>query len=256
MPPPATTTVRVVIRLKPKANPACDTAVEVVRPDPGAEARAVLMGQQFSKALAPPPRVPLTSPPSLRSSTQAASVVITKPGADVEGVYQVCVRVCARREIWVKKRRRVSPGRYAPARARSRSTPPPPTPHPHTPIFQFPFDAVLGPDASQAALYTAAAADVVAGALAGYHGTVLAYGQTGGGKTYAMTGPPFDPTPPAPAAAAAPPAHLAGIVPRAVEALFTGLAARGGAWAVGATYVEVYNEGLRDLLGGGGGGGK
>jgi len=137
MPPPATTTVRVVIRLKPKANPACDTAVEVVRPDPGAEARAVLMGQQFSKALAPPPRVPLTSPPSLRSSTQAASVVITKPGADVEGVYQVCVRVCARREIWVKKRRRVSPGSYAPARARSRSTPPPP-PHPHT-YFPVPF---------------------------------------------------------------------------------------------------------------------
>jgi len=126
---------------------------------------------------------------------------------------------------------------------------------------QFPFDAVLAPDASQAALYTAAAADVVAGALAGYHGTVLAYGQTGSGKTYSMTGPDGGGRggggrgKKGGAAEVAPPApHLAGIVPRAVDALFAGLAARGGDWAVAATYVEVYNEGLRDLLAGGRGG--
>ena len=121
-----------------------------------------------------------------------------------------------------------------------------------SPFFaQFPFDAVLGPDASQASLYAAAAADVVDGALAGYHGTILAYGQTGAGKTYSMTGP--DPPSGGGGAAAATPPHLAGIVPRAVDALFAGLTSRGGAWAVAATYVEVYNEGLRDLLGGGGG---
>ena len=89
----------------------------------------------------------------------------------------------------------------------------------------------------------------MAGALAGYHGTVLAYGQTGSGKTHCMTGPDLPSGAPCPSSA---PPRLAGIVPRAVEALFAGLASRGGAWGVAATYVEVYNEGLRDLLGSGG----
>jgi len=44
------------------------------------------------------------------------------------------------------------------------------------------FDTVLSADASQAAVFEAVAARVMADVLAGYNGTVLCYGQTGSGK--------------------------------------------------------------------------
>jgi hypothetical protein len=205
----------------------------------------------------PPPLSSLSlSLPSTYAQQAGATVVITKPGGDGEGVYQV--RKKGRGKAGRRRGRAGAKEVRGPASLPTPGSYPPKKKHPHTQKQQFPFDAVLGPDASQAALYAAAAADVVAGALAGYHGTVLAYGQTGSGKTYSMTGPGGGENGPTksggPTKNADPPAHLAGIVPRAVEALFAGLTARGGAWSVGATYVEVYNEGLRDLLAGGGGG--
>jgi len=51
------------------------------------------------------------------------------------------------------------------------------------------FDAVFAPTASQRRVYEEAALPVVDGVLRGYNGTVLAYGQTGTGKTYTMSGP-------------------------------------------------------------------
>lgn len=51
------------------------------------------------------------------------------------------------------------------------------------------FDAVFAPGASQRRVYEEAASAVVDGVLRGYNGTVLAYGQTGTGKTYTMSGP-------------------------------------------------------------------
>jgi len=51
------------------------------------------------------------------------------------------------------------------------------------------FDAVFAETASQKRVYEEAASAVVEGVLRGYNGTVLAYGQTGTGKTYTMSGP-------------------------------------------------------------------
>ena len=42
----------------------------------------------------------------------------------------------------------------------------------------------------------------------GYNGTIFAYGQTGTGKTFSITGVPKDP-------------ELKGIMPRAFESIFT-----------------------------------
>ncbi|KAH8046947.1 hypothetical protein JL720_16232 [Aureococcus anophagefferens] len=83
----------------------------------------------------------------------------------------------------------------------------------------FQFSGVFGPEATQADVYAACAADVVAAAASGYNGTVVAYGQTGAGKTHTMRGVE------APGKAL----HAdAGIVPRALRDLFAaqGAAAR------------------------------
>ena len=47
-------------------------------------------------------------------------------------------------------------------------------------------DRVFGPQAANDEVYARAARDIVRGALRGVNGTVFAYGQTGGGKTYTM----------------------------------------------------------------------
>ncbi len=47
------------------------------------------------------------------------------------------------------------------------------------PTTEFNFDEVLRPESTQADVYSAAVAPVVADVLNGYNGTVMAYGQTG-----------------------------------------------------------------------------
>ncbi|EGB11740.1 hypothetical protein AURANDRAFT_20832, partial [Aureococcus anophagefferens] len=51
------------------------------------------------------------------------------------------------------------------------------------------FDAALGVEASQAAVYDAVAKPMVADVLRGFNATLFAYGQTGAGKTHSMFGP-------------------------------------------------------------------
>ncbi|KAE8875698.1 hypothetical protein PF003_g40157 [Phytophthora fragariae] len=46
----------------------------------------------------------------------------------------------------------------------------------------------LTPNVDQAGVFRLVASDVVDGALSGYNGCVLAYGQTGAGKTFTMSG--------------------------------------------------------------------
>jgi len=102
---------------------------------------------------------------------------------------------------------------------------------------------VFGADAGQGDLY-GFVRPVVLSFLAGYHGTVFAYGQTGAGKTHTMQGP----------------RNQAGIIPRALADLFAHIAAAkakasrdaGGSAVFDATvrmsYLELYNEELIDLL--------
>jgi kinesin family protein 11 len=79
--------------------------------------------------------------------------------------------------------------------------------------------------------------------LAGFNCTIFAYGQTGTGKTYTMSGDISDilPTPDA-----------AGIIPRVLHGLFDKLGdddQEKAEYSVKCSFIELYNEELRDLLG-------
>jgi len=102
----------------------------------------------------------------------------------------------------------------------------------------FAFDRVFKPQMSQAAIFDEVS-DVVQSALDGYKVCLFSYGQTGAGKTHTMQGgrgPGEE-----------------GIIPRAVSKILATVARlreQGWEYSLEASYIEVYNEQLRDLLGG------
>ena len=72
--------------------------------------------------------------------------------------------------------------------------------------------------------------------LKGFNGTIFAYGQTGCGKSFTMEGIPN------------PPIHR-GITPRSFEHIFQECAVRENTkFLIRASYLEIYNEQIRDLL--------
>ena len=75
--------------------------------------------------------------------------------------------------------------------------------------------------------------------LSGFNCTIFAYGQTGTGKTYTMSGDITDilPLP-----------DSAGVIPRALHALFDRLKDSESESSVKVSFIELYNEELRDLL--------
>ena len=101
---------------------------------------------------------------------------------------------------------------------------------------QFTYDFAYPMNATQEEIYENTAAPIVASVLEGINGTIFAYGQTGTGKTYTMDGEPEGPN--------------RGIVPRAFEHIFDFITANQEShkFSVTVTYVELYNEQLRDLL--------
>lgn len=76
--------------------------------------------------------------------------------------------------------------------------------------------------------------------LQGYNCTIFAYGQTGTGKTYTMTGDMAD--------SFGTYSDAAGIIPRALYNLFQKLDAESNDYTVKCSFIELYNEELRDLL--------
>jgi hypothetical protein len=101
----------------------------------------------------------------------------------------------------------------------------------------FSFDAVFSATTSQRKIYDTCAAPVVQSVLEGYNGTVFAYGQTGAGKTHTMEGEPND-------------EDVRGIIPNAFQHIFDHVALKGSdeTYLVRASYFEIYNEEIRDLL--------
>ncbi|RDW28932.1 P-loop containing nucleoside triphosphate hydrolase protein [Yarrowia lipolytica] len=102
------------------------------------------------------------------------------------------------------------------------------------------FDRVFGPESDQGMIFEAVSSSLDE-MLQGYNCTIFAYGQTGTGKTYTMTGD-FNLDERGEAVS------NAGIVPRALVELFKRLSGSAGENSVKLSYVELYNEELRDLL--------
>eukprot|EP01116_Phalansterium_solitarium_P019536 TRINITY_DN5499_c0_g1_i2.p1 TRINITY_DN5499_c0_g1~~TRINITY_DN5499_c0_g1_i2.p1 ORF type:complete len:723 (-),score=120.34 TRINITY_DN5499_c0_g1_i2:170-2338(-) len=112
--------------------------------------------------------------------------------------------------------------------------------------YEFSYDQIFPSDTSQEEVYRSAAEPVITAVLSGVNGAVVAYGQTGAGKTYTMQGPGFDDPR---VFEAGLDETTKGIIPRLMEDLFLRLAQDVTfEYEVTASYVEIYNERLRDLL--------
>mmetsp|Transcript_16565 Transcript_16565/g.23255 ORF Transcript_16565/g.23255 Transcript_16565/m.23255 type:complete len:736 (-) Transcript_16565:54-2261(-) len=101
--------------------------------------------------------------------------------------------------------------------------------------WNFKLDKILH-NASQEAVFDIAARDIVDSVMEGYNGTILAYGQTGAGKTFTMNGGTQS-------------YQHRGVVPRALGHLFRCINAKPEvASVVRLSYIEIYNETYYDLL--------
>ncbi|KAM6978040.1 kinesin-like protein KIF3A isoform 2-T2 [Aplochiton taeniatus] len=109
---------------------------------------------------------------------------------------------------------------------------------PHEPPKTFTFDTVFGQDSKQLDVYNLTARPIIDSVLEGYNGTIFAYGQTGTGKTFTMEGVRAVP-------------ELRGIIPNSFAHVFGHIAKAEGdtRFLVRVSYLEIYNEEVRDLLG-------
>ncbi|RYP36617.1 hypothetical protein DL767_003321 [Monosporascus sp. MG133] len=102
------------------------------------------------------------------------------------------------------------------------------------------FDRVFSQAADQAMVYDDVVKPILEEMLGGYNCTIFAYGQTGTGKTYTMSGDMNN--------------HLgllsdeAGIIPRVLQNLFNKLENEDTESFVKCSFIELYNEELRDLI--------
>ncbi|XP_028262127.1 kinesin-like protein KIF17 [Parambassis ranga] len=105
------------------------------------------------------------------------------------------------------------------------------------PPKQFTFDGTYNIDQTTEQMYNEIAYPLVEGVTEGYNGTVFAYGQTGSGKSFTMQG-------------VSEPTSQKGVIPRAFEHIFESIqCAENTKFLVRASYLEIYNEEIRDLLG-------
>ncbi|KAJ3324199.1 Kinesin-like protein kif3a [Blyttiomyces sp. JEL0837] len=101
----------------------------------------------------------------------------------------------------------------------------------------FTFDSVFDWNSRQIDVYNTTARPIVESVLNGYNGTIFAYGQTGTGKTFSMEGVRDVP-------------DLRGIIPNSFEHIFSHikLSSINTQYLVRASYLEIYNEDILDLL--------
>ncbi|RQM10076.1 hypothetical protein B5M09_002232, partial [Aphanomyces astaci] len=104
------------------------------------------------------------------------------------------------------------------------------------PPKKFTFDASFGHDSEQMDVYQHAARDIVDSVVDGFNGTIFAYGQTGAGKSHTMEG--YNDPP-----------ELRGIIPNSFKHIFDKIGSIPKTqFMVYASYLEIYNEEIRDLL--------
>ncbi|XP_035889977.1 kinesin-like protein KIF19 isoform X1 [Phyllostomus discolor] len=96
------------------------------------------------------------------------------------------------------------------------------------------FDVAFDFTATQEMVYQATTKSLIKGVISGYNATVFAYGPTGCGKTYTMLGTDHEP----------------GIYVRTLNDLFRAIEETSNdmEYEVSMSYLEIYNEMIRDLL--------
>jgi kinesin family protein 18/19 len=103
---------------------------------------------------------------------------------------------------------------------------------------RYAFDYVFSPEDGQEKVYANTTKFLIHGVLNGFNATVFAYGCTGAGKTYTMLGTPDQP----------------GIMALTLKDLFENIdrihsdAQATVSYKVSVSFLEVYNENIRDLL--------
>lgn len=100
------------------------------------------------------------------------------------------------------------------------------------------YDTVFGDEASQEEIYESVGKKTLSDFFRGFNGTILAYGQTGAGKSYTMMGQETESS-----------THI-GIIPRIAQNIFTHIAdcLEEVEYTVAVSMLEVYKEHIFDLL--------
>lgn len=98
---------------------------------------------------------------------------------------------------------------------------------------EFPFDRVWGDDSTQEEVYEYIGVPILESAMDGFNSTIFAYGQTGSGKTWSLMGNKENP----------------GITPSCCIGIFKLITEeKKNNYRVRVSYLELYNEELKDLL--------
>ncbi|XP_052862994.1 osmotic avoidance abnormal protein 3 [Anopheles cruzii] len=114
----------------------------------------------------------------------------------------------------------------------------------NAPQKSFQFDNAYGYAATTENIYSDICYSLVESVLEGYNATIFAYGQTGCGKSHTMQGTTYN-------VSAVDPnnANNIGIIPRSFEHIFEAISlANEVRYLVLVSYLEIYNETIRDLL--------
>lgn len=105
----------------------------------------------------------------------------------------------------------------------------------HNEVGEFKFDHVFQPHCSNASVYEKSVKNLIESLMDGYNATVFAYGMTGSGKTYSMTGTHDEP----------------GVIPLSIGEIFSKIEASDKEiykFDLKVSYMEIYNERIYDLL--------
>ena len=107
-------------------------------------------------------------------------------------------------------------------------------------LHRFSFDHVFDMDSTQKEVYEITAKPAIISVLEGYNSTVFAYGQTGTGKTFTMEGFTYSLSD-----------NNRGIIQRSIEEIFNYIEEYSNSntkFMVRASYIQIYNEQISDLL--------
>ena len=95
------------------------------------------------------------------------------------------------------------------------------------------FDHVFDPKTNNYEVFNTVARPIIDSSVSGFNGTIFAYGQTSSGKTYTMMGNQHEP----------------GIIPQIIQYIFEAVnKVQGREFLLRASYIEIYNEKVNDLL--------